>query len=430
MNFDSLSNFKRILIYALTILIIYLSGNIFFMSFYYSQSVIFIALFASLTLLVCGSLKYKNHGKVILLFLFLTLCMLITILLNAESNVMPYIAIALQIYIAIIFSNIVDFLTFEKLYVKIIFFFAVVSLFCFALSQIYPDISYLFPKTEAIASLNYYNAIIFVFTSDVNYHELVIFNRNSGIFWEPGCYQAFLNIGIYFLFDLKNKHSQIKHMKIILIILIFTVLSTYSTNGYIILLILLIGFHKTIASYFLKDKKKLANSIILFIVAFALLTYVQYITFPFNIIINKIKNEFANGGINALGRISLDKIHYLFYNKGFNFFGMSFSAFFALKESCWNSVIQTLICLGIPFTGFLLLFYYSSSKRIISKSILFFILLLMCFSTETLFWRPFFLYLIFTGLYSREGVKAKNENSMVMQYDVAENSNKNVETLK
>lgn len=65
--------------------------------------------------------------------------------------------------------------------------------------------------------------------------------RNSGIFWEPGAYQIYLNFAILFLVD-KDNNKFSKKDKMSIILFIISVLTTMSTTGYILLSCIMISF--------------------------------------------------------------------------------------------------------------------------------------------------------------------------------------------
>lgn len=62
--------------------------------------------------------------------------------------------------------------------------------------------------------------------------------RNFGMFWEPGCYQSFLNLALLF-FVQKIDVNWMKNRKKLFefVVLVITILSTMSTTGYILLAI-------------------------------------------------------------------------------------------------------------------------------------------------------------------------------------------------
>ena len=66
-----------------------------------------------------------------------------------------------------------------------------------------------------------------------------IFERNSGPFWEPGAFQGYINIAILSIIFYKN---DIKYLKCKILILIITLITTQSTTGYIVFLIIIIMF--------------------------------------------------------------------------------------------------------------------------------------------------------------------------------------------
>lgn len=65
-----------------------------------------------------------------------------------------------------------------------------------------------------------------------------IFLRNSGMFWEPGAFQGYINICLFM--NLKRMSVILKTERWKLIIIIITLLSTQSTTGYIVFFVLII----------------------------------------------------------------------------------------------------------------------------------------------------------------------------------------------
>lgn len=170
---------------VLIIAMLYMSGSIFFVSFYYSQCCILIFVFMTAVYIMHGGLRQMSKNVVFSIIL-LALCILTVIIINNTDKYSSYIAVFLQLLMAAEFAEIYGFERFKKIYVKIISVFAVVSLIGYAITVLSPTVMLLFPKTDGDASLDYYNAIIHVFASARGYSRFVPFLRNSGIFWEPG----------------------------------------------------------------------------------------------------------------------------------------------------------------------------------------------------------------------------------------------------
>lgn len=71
----------------------------------------------------------------------------------------------------------------------------------------------------------------------------VLYTRNTGIFSEPGRFQAMLHGALYCCLFLRNRTTlKIKSLLICIIVITVTIITTQSTTGYIGLLILVIGF--------------------------------------------------------------------------------------------------------------------------------------------------------------------------------------------
>lgn len=126
-------------------------------------------------------------------------------------------------------------------------------------------------------------------------------DRNWGPFWEPGAYQAFLNIALIFTMFFRSK--RIKHWWIHAIILIVAVVTTLSTTGYVALFLIFIA-------YLLDKRPKLGkfgfSKIIISIVGVAVVLYVLGESGLYDsVLVQKLTNEetsryqFVRHGIQA-----------------------------------------------------------------------------------------------------------------------------------
>lgn len=66
--------------------------------------------------------------------------------------------------------------------------------------------------------------------------------RNCGPFGEPGQYQGVLSVALYFSLFKKHCFKNVRERKLYILVFTITMLSTLSTNGYIALSILYIGY--------------------------------------------------------------------------------------------------------------------------------------------------------------------------------------------
>lgn len=121
-----------------------------------------------------------------------------------------------------------DIRKFIECYNKVILFLAVTSLIVWVLLNMDVDWVRKFDIIHDYAYSRYYDIHIYAVAYNAAAGSGTI--RNNSIFWEPGAYQLFLNISIFF--DLIYKKRTMSPGIIIKIIALFT---TFSTTGYIIL---------------------------------------------------------------------------------------------------------------------------------------------------------------------------------------------------
>ena len=149
---------------------------------------------------------------------------------NDLGAIITYIHLVMMLLLGYMVSIFIDFNEFKRIYINVILIVAIISLLLFTLHNEISFIAYKFPLIEG-ASASYRNMYIYLY-------PLFSPHRNTGIFWEPGAYQVFLNLALIFvLFS-----PEIKNKVIVSIILITTILTTSSTAGYLILLLIFIAY--------------------------------------------------------------------------------------------------------------------------------------------------------------------------------------------
>ena len=378
------NKFRSFIEYCLIIAIYYVTGGAFSYTHYSTQITVFF-LASGLIAFSYGAAKRLLVKSTFTALLGMSYFIVLVPLLN-NDGFSSYIAIIMQIFIGFFIASVISINEFCNKYIVIIVFFAAVSLVFFAVGTIYPSIATRFPVIIGDASVDYYNAGIYVFMQPKGYGTFQLTTRNSGICWEPGCYQCFLNIALLLLLEEKKKGIA-TYFTLKFAILVITVFTTFSTTGILILGLILVSYIKT-----WRGKSRLA-SIFVPIIGAVLTVYVFASTSSGQRIVQKIVSEIQNSGTdgqNFFNRISLGHIKYLFEG-GFWFFGMSFSRLLTFGiEGLWNSIIHSILCLGIPFTLIQMFGYWKGCKVLVSKKVHLFIILLMCASTETLYWRVFF----------------------------------------
>lgn len=381
--------FRFIADYWLIVFALYATGSIFFISFHYSTAITLLFIAALASFLVSRNRSSYLYANQLLTAIVLVIFVLLVWFINSVTQFSAYIAIILQILAAWLITMHISLKDFIRRYVNIMVFLAAVSLVCFAVYLVYPQIALYFPRTPGQASTDYYNAIIYVFESSRGFGYFVPFYRNVGIFWEPGAYQAFLNLALWFVFalDEKNKHKLLK-----ICILALTIITTYSTTGYIVMLLIFLSNFKQVRQ--ILSKRAMLSLVLIFILAI-LLAFINSNGIGFDFMGDKLSNEFGENAT-FLNRLFLDDLT-IILESPINFFGISYEEYEARGLGSGNSIVQTMVTIGVPFTAILLWMYFRFSLKF-KKSFLLFIILMMIFSTESLIWRPIFLCLAWYGL--------------------------------
>lgn len=132
---------------------------------------------------------------------------------------------------------------FLKRFLNTLLIIAIISLILYSLTRIYgvgifnPIFPYLTKvSSDTLAEGVYsYGGYIYRWTT---VHSL----RNCGPFGEPGQYQGVLSIALYFSLFKKHCFKNVRERKLYILVFTITMLSTLSTNGYIALSILYIGY--------------------------------------------------------------------------------------------------------------------------------------------------------------------------------------------
>jgi hypothetical protein len=220
--------------------------------------------------------------------------------------------------------------------------------------------------------------------------------RNQGLFWEPGVLQFYLNLLLIFqLYIFKAKRSSI-------VLTIITLITTYSTTAYGIMLIIL-------SVAILKSFKRNPLSIVPVILAMVIFLYplissnlenklqgdkqtssmVRFYDLVQQLIVIK-SNFFTGVGLDDQ-RYAEIRTHYLLPISIQNM--MDFTA---NQRGSSNSILFLLGTMGIPLGGFWL-FAYIKQPFIRDSPKLVSVLLILGVMVEPLLLKPFFITFIFSG---------------------------------
>jgi hypothetical protein len=279
--------------YFLIIALMALTG---FEFFYRAQDLLLLPVFA-----VAAFYFYKrgyklNQSLLSIIIPFFTLSLLQTILgynKNILTTAFLLISFVMYAFIAKITGP-----KFILLFIKLVLFFSVISLVFFTLTYVEPfmalitnNIAPLFKSLGAksddyVLGTENRNIIIYNFK---NYASS--YNRNSGPFWEPGMFVVFVNVALLFNLVIFKKLFAKRN-----IILIVTIITTFSTTGYIAFLFILLIY----TIFYSNSKLKFLYLSLLFVISF----YIANL----DIIKDKIQNQYSD--TSGISRFGATLVHY------------------------------------------------------------------------------------------------------------------------
>lgn len=232
------------------------------------------------------------------------------------------------------------------------------------------------------------------------------FIRNQGWFWEPGILQIFLNILLFI------EGFVVKRNKWTILLLILAIITTYSTTGILIMLILLVFI-------FWSYIRKNPLTIILAVTLLSPLYYVAETN-----IVNKTTGERSSSfqkryldlvqplaiardypitGV-GLDRDYFQKLRFRFQMEE-NFLNIiqTFTGFERIAESTEkgssNSLTYLIAAMGFPIS-FFLFFCLLKQQLVTKRKELFMLIIIISIFSEPLLLRPFFLIFIVSGMTS------------------------------
>jgi hypothetical protein len=238
-------------------------------------------------ILLSKSLYYETYGNNLLLGVFLAfliftvkpsrltinkfvlfyvLFFIFLVGLNTETKLSSLIVLLLRLLIAAYVVHILDFRKFSIIYTKIILFICLTSLSY--LFIIYFNLPSFLPDFIGLDERPLRNFLFFGVSG--NFVKYSIY-RNSGLWWEPGAFQLFINLA--FMFTLVNKTITNK----LYVVFGLAIMSTLSTTGILVYILL-----STI--YWRKVIKDSRNKFLYLLVIFLFSGAVAIIGVPFLLI--------------------------------------------------------------------------------------------------------------------------------------------------
>lgn len=260
---------------------------------------------------------------------------------------------------------------FAQYYSKIIYLCCIISLICFTynvMGGILPFIT----LSKNIDGGNIYRVSSFIYTQLYNPAEgggLTL--RNCGPFWEPGAFQGFINLALFFEFYKIPRITKKWLLKIS--IFIVTIITTFSTGGYIVLFVNLM--------YFLYNTADIrVNTKIILTSLFCLL--VLYVFFTTDFLYSKVSLD--NSRMVGINDIFSENILYTLF--GYGFAENSFNQSSINSASSVFNLIRYTGIVGLCLYFFPFIELQITKQRLYYLIIIFLILMNEPFITAGPFW--------------------------------------------
>lgn len=300
--------------------------------------------------------------------------------------------------------------TYSAFYIKIITVMSLVSIPCVIIANVAPDLA----KSFCQSGYDWRTPVGYSVFYTWGWNG-TIFSRNSGMFWEPGAFQAYIVLAILMLlYDVDQ--NQIKRRRETFVILLVTLLTTQSTTGYIVLILVLLVYWDKIRKIFGNVNIGIRNIIVLLIVGVAV-----YIIISSGNISNKLTGlstdsatirflditggirMMAKGGLFGLGeteyRDTLRTIYSVSSNDSVGLFAMTYN----------YGWLFSIFYVGMMAKGALRLF--RGGKPVQNVTIV--MILIVLHMTEGLWNLPVYVIIIFMGLSGKEKKQALMSDNVI-----------------
>ena len=361
-------------------------------------------------LLCIISLRHKSgltESMIVYISFFILIFLLQSIYLSVFS-VHTTIRYVLMIIIGVMLVNLCG-KEFPFYFSGIIFVYAVISLFCYFYILSGGSIPY-YPIQDTTIDDGIIMRVYNIYYTQLGNPEAgsVYAIRNCGPFWEPGAFQGFLNLSLWFELTVNRKKDI--YWKIRVAVFIVTILTTLSTGGYVVLFTLFLF-------QFLHDKENNSAWKIMGMAILLVISIYAYMTIEF--LGNKIEND--------EGRLSFSFTNFPNVLYAFAGYGYAIESFLNSSISSSSSIFNLFRYMGVlGFLGYMIpLFFNKTNRRISYFIILSLILMNEPFLSFSLIWwgMPFVFYEV-NSLRSRVVEVKLKLSQLVVLYILAKNPQK------
>lgn len=366
--------------YIWVILLILFSGNPLVIFSAYVRE-FFVLLFLLLLFIVIfskdneGSKALERFVNYVLPIVFIIIYHFLVI---PETQLTTNLFVIIKIFVGVALISLVG-RRFPDAYVSVMCVFSIISLFFFAYINVFgllPGIPiYNEDETVEIGS----RTSLFFYTQFVGESPYPII-RNTGMFWEAGAHQGFLNLALLLMARLERTKEN-RRKKLLLIV---TILTTMSTTGYIVLMLVL-AVHIICGD---NGNKKLVSRLVMLFILFIIAAY-AYVSIDF--LGAKVTDNLSDTS-SSQGRVT-DYFMYSNYLIEHFFLGNSYN----VDVASGNGFFYQLICIGFIGTSYLMYKLYRGVKLTtdIKYACMFVISLIVMYQGEGFLTHPLFLALPF-----------------------------------
>lgn len=230
----------------------------------------------------------NNNKKIIFCGVILILLISITSLIYHEAfgtaiSRILFVTLGLMIVLSYSLED------FCKIFVKFVYIVCVFALITEVIAYILPQLITKLPIVINTANNKFYVYFFGAFEHD-NLSQT--FKRGQGIFWEPGAFSIYIVLA--FMIHLFKQNINIKKIFIFLL----TLLITFSTTGYIAVIVLIISF------IFSKNNSPITKKIKLFFISFGIIILTLSILVEDSLLYSLVFKKISSGTSSAITRYS------------------------------------------------------------------------------------------------------------------------------
>ena len=340
--------------------------------------------------------KIKNAILILLPILILIVFNLISTSGDMTANGLNQIlGIALTFICAGISGSYISVKKFSEYYIRIVYVICLISIPCFLIAISSPELAYGFCQSD----YNWEVPVGYSFFYTWGWNG-TIFQRNSGIFWEPGAFQGFIILAmLMLLYEVDRNNVRTRKLKFLVFAL--TLLTTQSSTGYILLVIILLTQWNRIQNIFGDVNVAIRNLFVTVIVIGAVIIIVSS-----GNIINKLTNASTDsaairfsdlvggglmvlkGGLFGLGETTTRNYYRILLGVNEN------DSVGLLAMTYTYGILFAVYYLYIMVRGFKKFFFINKGIDIVVFTIIFLILHL----TEGLWWLPVYVTIPVIGI--------------------------------